>query len=292
MPRYTPKPFTALILMAFALLLPHGVLAAPALWHLSDDDTSIHIFGTLHLLSSDTVWENAVISKAFLESDALIPELDDQELTKAGPIFAEAGRLPRTDHLRHHVGSGIYNDVMRLARQLDMPANAFDGARPWFAGMSLTVVSLVKAGFDPASGVDRYLIDRALNLRKPILGIETAEQQAAIFAGLSAAQEKALLVNSLKQSQNVKQEFTSLQTAWLAGDLAALDKILNGSVETVDGLGETLLYARNRDWAHKLALVMQRPGRYFVAVGSAHLVGEQSLIEELTAVGYTPDRVQ
>jgi len=292
MPRYMPKQFTALILLALCLLIPHRVLAAPALWHLSDDDTSIHIFGTLHLLTSDATWENAAISKAFLESDALIPELDDQQLAKAGPIFADAGRLPRADHLRHHVGSGIYNDVVRLARQYDMPATAFDGARPWFAGMSLTVVSLVKAGFDPASGVDRNLIDRAISLRKPILGIETAEQQAAIFTGLSAAQEKALLVDALKQSQNVQAEFAALQAAWLKGDLTALDTVLNGSIETVDGLGEALLYARNRDWAHKLSLVMQRPGRYFVAVGSAHLVGDQSLIEELTAVGYAPQRVQ
>ncbi len=292
MPQTPRNRITALILLAFWLISPTKALAAPAMWHLSDDDTSIHIFGTLHLLSSDTTWENAAISKAFLESDALIPELDDKELAKAGPIFADAGRLPRTDHLRHHVGSGIYNDVVRLARQFAMPANTFDGARPWFAGMSLTVVSLVKAGFDPASGVDRYLIDRAVSLRKPILGIETAEQQAAIFAGLSAAQEKALLVDALKQSQNVKAEFAALQAAWLAGDLAVLDTILNGSIETVDGLGEALLYARNRDWARKLSLVMQRPGNYFVAVGSAHLVGEQSLIKELTALGHTPQRVQ
>jgi uncharacterized protein YbaP (TraB family) len=283
------------ICLVFACLLHKGAgpaTGAPALWQASDDDTEIHIFGTLHLLEEGITWENARISKAFTESDALVVELDDRELAQAGPLFAQAGRLETGQTMRALVGNGIYNDVVRVARQLELPEDSFAHTRPWFAGMSLTVVGLVRAGYDPASGIDKALIDRSLAMRKPILGIETAEQQVALFSQLKPAQEKALLVDTLKQSQNVRAEFSKLQAAWLAGDIEALDRLLNRSVEQVDGLGEALLYARNRAWAAQLALLMEKPGRFFVAVGAAHLAGEKSLIRQLDGQGLAPIRLQ
>lgn len=281
-----------LLALCAVLLFALQARAAPALWKLADDDTTIHIFGTLHVVKENTTWANARITSAFAASEALVVELDEKELQRAGPLMKEAGKLPLGHTMRQMVGNGIYNDVVRVSRQLDLPANIFENVRPWFAGMSLTVISLTKNGFDPSSGADRMLISEALRLRKPILGIETAAQQAAMFATLTPSQEKVILVDSLVKSQNIKAEMEALHSAWLDGDLAALDTILhNGPMEEAN-LGEHLIYARNRDWAGKMALLLQKPGTFFVAVGSAHLVGKRSVQVELEALGLKVAREQ
>jgi len=266
--------------------------AAPALWRMADDDTEVYIFGTLHMLQEGTTWANAGITNAFSTSDALVVELDDRELEKAGPLFQDAGKLPLGMTMRQIVGDGIYNDVRRLARQMDLPADTFQNVRPWYAGMSLTIVSLTKMGYDPASGVDQTLISEALRLRKPILGIETAAQQAGLFAKLTPAQDKALLVDALRQSVNVKAYMTELQGAWLEGDEATLDNLLNGELMKKEGLGDHLLYGRNEDWARQLTALMNKPGRFFVAVGTAHVVGDKSLIMHLSQQHQFLERVQ
>ncbi|MFC4346881.1 TraB/GumN family protein [Kordiimonas lipolytica] len=284
------KRLVLILISIFGLSLQAA--AAPALWRVADDDTEVYIFGTLHMLQEGTTWANAGITNAFSTSDALVVELDDRELEKAGPLFQDAGKLPLGMTMRQIVGDGIYNDVRRLARQMDLPADTFQNVRPWYAGMSLTIVSLTKMGYDPASGVDQTLISEALRLRKPILGIETAAQQAGLFAKLTPAQDKALLVDALRQSVNVKAYMTELQSAWLEGDEATLDNLLNGELMKKEGLGQHLLYGRNEDWARQLTALMNKPGRFFVAVGTAHVVGDKSLIMFLSQQRQFLERVQ
>ncbi len=284
------KRLAIILLSIFGFSLQ--AIAAPALWRMADDDTEVHIFGTLHMLEEGTTWANASITNAFSAAEALVVELDDRELERAGPLFMDAGKLPLGVSMRQLVGDGIYNDVRRLARQMDLQENAFQNVRPWFAGMSLTIVSLGKMGYDPSSGVDQALIGEALRLRKPILGIETAAQQADLFASLTPSQDKAMLVDALRQSVNIKTYMTDLQDAWINGDEATLDKLLNGELMQKHGLGDHLLYERNQMWASQLSRLMDKPGRFFVAVGTAHVVGEKSLIVFLTKQNRFIERVQ
>ncbi|WP_262692601.1 TraB/GumN family protein [Kordiimonas aestuarii] len=270
----------------------HAAGAAPALWRLADADTEIHIFGTLHVLAKDINWLTTETKTAFEGASALIVELNGDEIDRAGPLFTDAGRLPEGQSLRALVGNGIYNDVQRLARQLGMPVDTFANSEPWFAGMSLSVIGLVKAGYDPASGTDKYFIAQAETMGKPIFGLETAAQQVALFESLNTQQEKALLIDTLKQNAAIDVHFAAMQAAWLSGNVAELDHILNDALSIAPGLEEQLLTARNRDWADKLMQVLERPGRYFVAVGAGHLTDEESLIEMLRAMGLTVNRVQ
>ncbi len=288
------KRIFATLCLAFTLALValRPVGAAPALWQLSDADTKIYFFGTLHVLEADMPWLSHRATKAFTGADALIVELDGPELDKAGTLFTKAGTLPKGQSLRMIIGNGIYNDISRLSRTLGIPQDHFADKRPWFAGMSLSVIGLVKAGFDPASGADKYFIAQAEGMEKPVLGIETAAQQAALFAGLTLDQEKALLVDTLQQAPDIKRHFAEMQSAWLAGDTAALDRLINDALDKSPGLAERLLYTRNRGWADKMVLLLNKPGQFFVAVGAGHLAGTHSLQAVLETQGLSVSRVE
>jgi len=96
----------------------------------------------------------------------------------------------------------------------------------------------------------------------------------------------------LQQSQNVKAHFLNLQNAWLDGDMDRLDQLMNASMAAAPGLAERILYARNRDWAFKTSALMGKPGRFFMAVGAAHLAGTQSLIALLEEAGLRAVRLE
>lgn len=52
----------------------------------------------------------------------------------------------------------------------------------------------------------------------------------------------------------------------------------------------SLLRDRNRAWATTLSRFMEDSGTGFVAVGTAHLLGEESLLSELRERGYSVQR--
>lgn len=277
-----------IIFMAFT----QAAHATPALWRVADSDTEIHLFGTLHILSDGMEWLSPEARVAFMDSGALIVELSGEEIDRAGPLFTVAGKLPEGQSLRKLVGNGIYNDVERLSRKLGLPANHFAENTPWFTGLSLTVIGLVKAGYNPASGADKFFIAQAEGMRKPVFGLETAAQQVALFQSLTVQQEKALLVDTLQQNAQLDVYYASMQGAWLSGNVAELDHILNDALAIAPELREKMLSARNRDWADKLMQVLDRPGKFFVAVGAGHLTGDDSVIKLLEGMGVPAARIE
>ena len=280
--------FLLVALVAFT----QPALGAPALWRVADSDTEIHIFGTLHILSDGMNWLSPEARVAFMDADALIVELSGEEIDRAGPLFTTAGKLPEGQTLRSLEGSGIYNDVERLSRKLGLPANHFMENTPWFTGLSLSVIGLVKAGYNPASGADKFFIAQAEGMAKPVFGLETAVQQVALFQNLTVQQEKALLIDTLKQNAQIDVHFAAMQAAWLEGNTTELDHILNDALKIAPGLREQMLTTRNRDWAGKLMQVLDKPGKFFVAVGAGHLTGSDSLILMLEGMGAPPARIE
>lgn len=286
------KSLRRIILLCLAWCISLPAFAAPALWRLADSDTTIYIFGTLHVMEADLPWFSPNAAKAFAESKVLIVELDDTELQKAGPLFAAAARLPNTTNLRMVVGNGLYNDVERISKQLGVPVNAFSQARPWFTAMSLGVGAMVRAGYNPASGADKALLAAAEEAHKPVVSLETAEFQAGLFEGLPADAEKILLIETLKEVGHMKQSFGAMQDAWMAGDPEKLATLINGTLVSNPALAERMLYARNRDWQDKMMQLLDNPGSFFVAVGAGHLGGEGSMIALIRADGIPVNRVE
>jgi len=50
-------------------------LVRPALWSVSDDDTTIYLFGTVHVLKPGIAWFDGGVKRAFDGSDELVLEI-------------------------------------------------------------------------------------------------------------------------------------------------------------------------------------------------------------------------
>ena len=153
--------------------------------------------------------------------------------------------------------------------------------RGW-RGVTLAVAPLVKAGLDPAHGVDKLLKAQMLAAGKPVNGLETSGQQIRFLADLPPDVELSFLRATLHDTDKGPAELNELIGAWKNGDVATIARIENADVrQQAPELYQRLLVQRNQTWAGKIAAMLQRPGTVFIAVGAGHLAGPDSVQAQL-----------
>jgi len=258
----------------------------PALWSVSDADSTIYLFGTVHVLRPDTPWGSAKVDAAFDASQAVIFEIsnpDDQAALM--PLIQQHGLSPQTP-LSSLLTPAELADLDAAARSIGGSAAQFDPLRPWLVALSLSVAPLVKAGYDPKSGVELILKDRAEEAGKPVSGLESIATQVEILAGLSEETQLAFLRSTLEDFDEATTELDTLVEAWASGDVATIDRV---GVEEMRAesqeVYDALLVRRNTHWADQIQTLLAGSGVTFIAVGSAHLAGDDSVQEILEARG-------
>jgi len=270
---------------------PATVDADPALWVVKDKDTTIYLFGTIHVLKPGLSWFDDGVKKAFDSSDELVLEMvqPDQAtmqnivLSKAyslsGPTLTE--RLPEADR----------GNYLKAMNSLGIPPAAFDRAQPWFAATNLSLLPLMKLGYDPKSGPETVLTEAAATEKKAIEGLETPEQQIGYLAGLPEKVQMAFLESTLKDLPKTEETMNGMVAAWSRGDPDALAKFMNDGLDDSPELAKTLLFDRNARWAQWIKARLDKPGTVFVAVGAGHLAGRQSVIDQLKTLKIKAKRV-
>jgi len=275
------------IALLLSLLLVAPVMARPALWVVKRADATIYLFGTVHLLPNDTDWRYPALDRALAASDSLTIELTDDGPAHMQALVLQYGLDP-THPLADKLSPRENAALASAAQTAGVPGGVrtLQIMRPWLAALTLAVTPLLKAGLDPAHGVDKLLKAQMLAAGKPVDGLETAEQQIRFLADLPPAVELAFLRATLHDANQGSSELTALIGAWKAGDTAAIARLEDEDLRQREpALYQRLLVERNRSWAGKIAAMLQKPGTVFIAVGAAHLAGPDSVQAQLRKLG-------
>jgi len=268
--------------------VPQAEGAGPALWVVRDADTTLYLFGTVHVLRPTTAWGSPRVDAAFDSADQIWFEIsnpDDQAAIV--PLIQQHGLSPDRP-LSSLLTAEEMADLNAAAAAAGLPAGQIDVFRPWFAGIALSMAPLVKAGYDPQSGVELVLKARAVAAGKPVQGLETLDKQVGILAGMPEAEQLAFLRSLLESWEEATVELDRMVGAWAAGDIATLEAVAVEEMRSDSpALYEALLVRRNTDWAGQIQTMMEGSGTIFIAVGAAHLVGDDSVQEILEARGLT-----
>jgi len=273
-------------------LIALPAFAEPALWVARQGGATVYLFGTVHALKPGLKWETPKIATAFAESQELWLEADDADPKTVQPIVAQLG-MDRAHPLSGKLAAA---DVPRLdaaAKAAGLPGEtALEPMRPCLAALTLATLPIVKAGYDPAKGVDNVLKAKAAAAGKPVHGLETAEQQMHFFADLPQARQVDMLRAVLDEVAGSTAGIAEIMEAWENADLATIDKFMNEeNAEKYPDLHAILILDRNRAWAAKIAERLRSgKGVTFMAVGAAHLVGHDSVQEALKARGISVAR--
>ncbi len=262
------------------------VLAEPALWAIKDKDSTIYLFGTIHVLKPSTAWRSPKIAKAFQAADDVVMEIEQPDSAAAVQVLMDKYGVDRAAPLSGKLAPDAYAKLQNAARAMGLTPQSLETMRPWRAPLTVSLTPLLRAGYDPESGVEKLLTAQAKAAGKPISAFETLEQQVRFFADMTPAQEIHLLESTLDEIDEGPAEIDALVAGWAAGDQSELKR------QMVDGLrGEypdvynLVLVERNKDWARQLQAKLDGSGVSFVAVGAGHLAGPDSLQVQLKALG-------
>jgi uncharacterized protein YbaP (TraB family) len=296
------RPFSLLLLLT-SVQLAACATTPPArepemlvFWHVSRADGargSAHLLGSMHLTREQIALDPA-IERALSEADAIALEVAPQDLAPEAllELVVSLGQLPPGQSLAQLVGARTLKRLERRVAASAVPFATWLRWEPWLVTMMLANDQLATAGFRPEAGVEPQLGARAEREQKPVRGLETAREQIERFDSLPLATQELLLRDTL-DSEKQRHSDDTVERAWRRGDLEALAHVLFSSPtgEHAPAFFEAIYFDRNRDFAEDVAELIESGGRWFVALGAGHMLGELGVPQLLAARGYRVERV-
>jgi uncharacterized protein YbaP (TraB family) len=239
---------------------PSIVRATPALWEIRDADTTIYLFGTFHTLDGHTVWFDRKVRQAFDASGELVLET-------------------------------VIPEDLAAARE-QVTEIAPDGKRrikPFIAQTQAAVSHGNAMGMSINNGADAVLRRVAQDAGKHVSGLEKFEDQLRTLSNIPAPPPAAAAA-ALKSPPGAV-TIKDLLGAWTNGDTGAFSTMLAGFEAKSPVAYRMLIADRNARWGQWIADRLDQPGTVFVAVGTGHLAGKDSVQAYLADRGIASNRI-
>lgn len=274
-----------------AVAVEAAATVRPALWKVADHDTTIWLFGTIHILPGDVAWNAGPVAEALGTARELVTEIAIDETAQSQAVIAAKGRREDGRTLRDTLSPQERATYEARLAAIGLPPQAFDANDAWFAALMLTLIPLKLAGYNLESGIDTQVAKIARTRGMANHALETAEFQIGLFDSLPEPVQRRYLAQVLAALPDMKQDIDAMVTAWRTGQADELARLLNEE-EDDPRLRKVLLTGRNKTWAKWLRKRLDQPGTVFVAVGAGHLAGKGSVQDQLARRGVKAVRVQ
>ncbi len=262
----------------------------PPLFVLSDADSKVYLLGSVHLLPEGALPLPPVVEAAYADAEVVAFELD-----------LDAAQAGAATILQLGMDDASIADVLTpdqkaafdaFAANAGLPPGALDGLEPWLASMTVSVMAMQKAGMT-GEGVDAHFFGKAKTDGKERVAFETAEQQMRLFDELPTVDQVAMLMAGIEEGvDSVGVQLAQMVELWSRGEDDALAALMNEEMDETSALRSALLIDRNRAWVPQIVSLLDRQGEdALVVVGAGHLIGEESVVAMLRALGFTVDRL-
>ncbi|MFC7536891.1 TraB/GumN family protein [Sphingomonas sp. GCM10030256] len=266
----------------------------PALWQVADRDTTVYLFGTIHLLPQNYSWRSPKFEAAVQRSNALVVETLVDEKNPAA-LLGELMRLGLSSNLPpllNRVSPDKRAALQAAVQRSGVPMAALDRMETWAAAFTLIGTQFRSLGLQSDQGVETVLRQAFTAAGKPVDQLETNSEQLSFFDTLPADAQLKLLEGAIERPEEVRQQFDGMLAAWARGDVNAIAQTFNTEMEGSPALEDALLRRRNANWAGWIQRRLAQPGAVMVAVGAGHLAGDASVQALLQQRGLKVTRIQ
>lgn len=271
----------------------HGAAASGRhlLWTVTGPGGSAYLLGSLHFGKPEMFPLPPEMTQAYESSQALVVETNITafEPAQIAKIVAAKAMYGDTTTLSRVLTPATWRQLEEAMNKFGASARAVERQKPWFVSLTLTSLALKRFGFDENLGIDNHFMKLAYK-KKPIIELETFEQQLDFLNGFSAAEQEEMLKETFQDIDKGRTFLADTLKAWQAGDAQKIDRLLNEEFrdagKTDEHMYRVLITERNAAMADKLDRLLQHGGKYFVVLGAAHFVGGDGIVELLKAKGY------
>jgi uncharacterized protein len=264
------------------------------LWRVGSGTNTVYLMGSLHFFRKEIYPLNKRIETAFDQANILVVEANVNDITKIDiQKLVDSALYLDLETLEKHVSTETYELIKKESGRLGLPLEMINRQKPWFLALVLESLELLKLGFDPNYGIDKYFLSKAEG-KKKILELESLDYQISLLSNLSDKDQELFLSYTLRDLNILEQELGRLTQAWISGDTKSMESILTRGISEDKGLSsifEKLIYERNKKMVSKIEDFLRTQEIFFVIVGAGHLVGDRGIIEILKGKGYIVEQL-
>ena len=247
-----------------------------------------YLFGTYHTNDPRITTLPCPVKDVFDRASSYTMEV----ITNGAGIVSMAEAMFFNDGktLKDVLGEPLYQKTLRTVGATETTkTGGINNMKPWAVMMLLSSPREGRGLF-----LDMALQFDATHRGMPTYGLETMQEQIAVFNGMSLDDQIVLLRDAVQNYQLTQDAMEELTRAYLKRDLSALlalnEKFKPKDARVYADMMDRLLVRRNANMAERMR-VRLKEGNAFVAVGALHLPGDNGLLRLLSAAGYHVTRV-
>jgi len=292
---------TRITVLAFVLLSINNLACSRTnvaktgalLWKISgkDLDKPSYILGTFHLKPAEFLDSIPGARVALLSAEQVVGEITMNDMS-----HSQATKMPSDTTYQMLYSEEDYHFVNeQLTASLGTGLDKFGKWMP--AEIKIMYVMTTYQKYLPdvnfANVIDIAVQNMATENNKPVLGLETVDDQISALFGSPLKRQAESLLCLLKNQDAIIAQAKSLIEAYNHFDLNRIDELVMAdddpcqiSREEMDRLNKN----RNNNWM-KILPGMMKEKSSFIAVGAAHLAGEEGLLNQLERLGYQVEPV-
>ncbi|TWI65371.1 hypothetical protein IP91_02779 [Pseudoduganella lurida] len=278
-------------------IVPAAVPKRGALYRVTHEGRTSYLFGTVHVGKQGFFPLEPEVTRALADSSALVLELDTRVAEPFQQALTKYGYYPAGDSIVNHLSPAALALLEKALAKANLPLRSVETYRPWLVANILVGGEIERSGYHRSNGVEGFLLSAAVQQKKPVRELETAEYQLSLFSSLDDAQQERYLLENLDDlaSGRALQKSAGLIDAWSnadAGRITALARELTaGDSVSATFMDRTLLGKRNPEMTAHIEAIMRSDQVAFVGIGLLHLVGDKGIPELLRQRGYDVQKV-
>ncbi len=241
-----------------------------------------YLFGTIHLICPDDYLWTKAMQQAYQQAEQVAFELDMDDPTMQAQMATSMAMEPGKT-LRDYYTPEDYDSLSKtLKAQTGLPVEMLEGMKP-FAVMSILLLKTISCTLPDS--YEGNIMKLAHKDKKEIVGLESVEDQVALFDQMNADTLASLLLEMAGETDSLKSQYNELLQAYKAQDLPAMYALTLAAPDFRAHL-DALLFDRNKKWIPSITRLASERST-FIAVGAGHLWGEMGVISLLRQAGYT-----
>lgn len=272
------------------------------LWKVSGNGLAkpSYLFGTHHLIPITFLDSVSGIHDAFENTEQAVGELDMGNMSQMQMKIMGESTMPAGitfDSFLSATDVTLLDSI--LTRLMGVGLGQLGTLKPALLSnlISVTLYQQYYPSLSSGKSLDQYFQEEALKRNRPVIGLESTEDQIHVLLNSQTLDRQAeLLICMVKHPELLKEQMDKLQVAYHAQDIKALlelyeEEMPDDPCPSTEEEKNLLNRDRNRKWLEKLPAIMaDKPS--FIAVGCLHLPGKDGLIEGLRKLGYRVEAVK
>lgn len=240
-----------------------------------------YLFGTIHLIcpTDFSLSDSLKATLARTQQVALEIDMDDPGMM-AGMM--KSMNMSDGNELKKLVTEQEYAKLSQFYKDsVGVGIAMFEKAKPFILMGPLfnAVLSCQPQSYEMS------LVELAAKQKSEVIGIETLEEQMAIFDTIPYKDQIKMIITMIDSLPQARREFSNLVSLYKSEKINDLYNLMMASNYGMDGNEEVMLFARNKKWVPRIRKIAAEKPTFF-AVGAGHLGGDRGVIALLRKDGF------